>query len=96
MKRKFAFFDNAYFSPLFIKDAKMIQQRNLDDSFEEKREENDWINIKKKPVLGAPYTVNPGDQDLDLVKRKKDEADPNQITEEFPEREDSKPNINDL
>ena len=96
MKRKFAFFDNAYFSPLFIKDAKMIQQRNLDDSFEEKREENDWINIKKKPVLGAPYTVNPSDQDLDLVKRKKDEADPNQITEEFPEREDSKPNINDL
>ena len=95
MKRKFAFFDNAYFSPLFIKDAKMIQQRNLDDSYEEKKEENDWISIQKKPVLGAPYTVNPGDQDLDLVKRT-NEADPNQITEEFPEREDSKPNINDL
>ena len=95
MKRKFAFFDNAYFSPLFIKDARMIQQRNLDDSYEEKKEENDWISIQKKPVLGAPYTVNPGDQDLDLVKRT-NEADPNQITEEFPEREDSKPNINDL
>ena len=62
MKRNLQYFDNLYFAPLFIKDAKMIQRRNLeDDSFEERKEEDDWYEIRSKraPQLGQPYTANP-------------------------------------
>ena len=59
MKIKLQYFDNMFFSPLFIKDAKMIQKRNLDDSFEEKKEEDDWYMIRQKQGLGMPFTSDP-------------------------------------
>lgn len=53
--------------------------------------------IRKKQTLGAPYTAEPNQMnDLGKPIKKVDEADPTQITEEFPEREDSKPDINDM
>ena len=56
--------------------------------------------IKRKPQLGQPYTAEPGqEEELDRPIKKANEADPNQITEEFPQTEDSvdqKPDINDM
>ena len=101
MKRHLQYFDNLYFSPLFIKDAKMIQRRNLeDDSFDEKKEEDDWymIRSKQKPQLGQPFTANPeqmrdmeteqSDSNEESKRPNNEEGRNNQITEEFPPSKD--------
>ena len=56
--------------------------------------------IRRKPSLGQPYTAEPDQvEDLDKPIKKNNEADPNQITEEFPQTEDSvdrRPDLNDM
>ena len=103
MKRNLQYFDNLYFSPLFIKDAKMIQRRNLeDDSFEERKEEDDWYEIRSKraPQLGQPYTANPeqmremeteqSDGEGERKRQNNKEGQSDQITEEFPSDKNDK------
>ena len=103
MKRNLQYFDNLYFAPLFIKDAKMIQRRNLeDDSFEERKEEDDWYEIRSKraPQLGQPYTANPeqmremeteqSDGEGERKRQNNKEGQSDQITEEFPSDKNDK------
>lgn len=103
MKRNLQYFDNLYFAPLFIKDAKMIQRRNLeDDSFEERKEEDDWYEIRSKraPQLGQPFTANPeqmremeteqSDGEGERKRQNNKEGQSEQITEEFPSDKNDK------
>ena len=69
-----------FFSPLFIKDAKNIQKRNLDDSYEEKKEEDDWYMIRQKQGLGMPFTADPnGLRDLDTEVTEEDRKEANKV-----------------